>query len=326
MKRCPSCRKTYDDEKSLICQYDGTPLLETTSIGEAQAGAGIETLVVVTEEVHTVPSQTNVRTVISNRPFLIALVNFGEIPGVSLDKLAKDLNHTQKHTPKLFQFQAISGPTSLGPYDLPHNYSNAKLFGFITESFEGTGINYGIAITVEELELARFNSHDESLGVGLVTVYNHDEYKPPEKTLYQYLAYLILCEAFCITGRCHFEHDDKHYCLFDECSNKKDLRLCLEHPKIHCISNLENIGFSKIDVANAKDILAYVRKRSPKNALLKTFGNPVVGILLGGGSVNLLAGTIFTLPGLWRFSITGVLFFGIFIFFALNYVQPKKGE
>jgi|SRR5918911_2163008 hypothetical protein len=30
MKRCPQCRKTYDDA-AILCQYDGSPLLTTTS-------------------------------------------------------------------------------------------------------------------------------------------------------------------------------------------------------------------------------------------------------------------------------------------------------
>ena len=314
----------YSDPTTTLCPEDGNPLIEITTIVETKA-TGIETIAVVNEEVQMVATQATVRVqVITNRPFVIGLVNFGEVIGVSLERLASDLNRAQNGKTKLFQFQAIRGVTDLGEYDLPHNYSNKKLFSFITQSLHRTGINYGIGITVEELELGRFNSHDESAGLGLVTVYNHDEYKPSEKTLYQYLAYLILCEAFCITGHHHFEHDDKHYCLFDECSNKKDLKVCLEHPKIHCVQNLATLGFGPLDLANAAAILEYVRKRSVQNALVKTFSNPVVGMFLGGGIVNLLSGAIAALGSSWSWAITSFLFLGIVLFFLWSYFQPKK--
>jgi|GEM_PF-1845584 len=259
--------------------------------------------------------------VASQRPIPIALVTLGDHLPFKAAKLAHELGKIKNQN--LFSFHVISSfvtDEELGLYDIPNGYSKSHMLSAVKKALFGTGFSFGIGFTHESLEAANFNFHDEEAGVGLVTTDTYEIYNPKGRSLYQYLAYLVLCEAFCITGRKQFEHPERRFCLFDLCVNNNDIIKCLEQPSIHCNDQLLIAGFTQQDILSAEAALKYVKKTSLNQALRQSAKNPYSGFFLGALLMNILAGYIASLPTPWPLVITLVLALG-FVLSVLYYLQ-----
>jgi len=218
----------------------------------------------------------------SERPCRIVLIDLGGRSRVNLQRLVKTLN---SRGGELFKFE-LSTPvvTELDTYDELHCYSDERLFGVLKERIAHTDYAFAIGVTHERLNKQSFNRHNESEGIGAVTVADANEYVPPGRSLEQYLCYLILCEAFCVVGGVHFEHDEVRYCLFDMCLVKEDLVPCLQNPCIHkgCVRDLLDSGFSSADLREANRLLKYVGSTSLSRVISQAVQNPGSTLLLGG--------------------------------------------
>ena len=272
---------------------------------------------------NTSPRKISDTTALQNRPLDIALMDIGGVLGIKLDEVTKKLNSLQQD---LFHFEVMTPAlTDLGDYDKLHFYSDKVLFDHIKGRIRGSSFKYGIGITHETLDEGRFNRHAEKDGMGVVTIDDAKQYTPPGKSLLQYLCFLILCEAFCITGGEHFEHDERKYCLFDMCAKKHDLVACLAKPHIcpHCETRLKQAGFLDRDIVLAKKVLAYVGRPSLLYISKEIINNPIAGFILGGLIVNLLAAFIHDFPFKWSLVILFWLLLGYIAIMIVRYKQAQ---
>lgn len=254
----------------------------TASLGEANQGCRPQS--------RYGPRRRGLEQASHDRPCGIALVDLGGCSRINYSRLVKRLN---SRLGKVFRFE-LSTPavTDLGTYDELHIYSDERLFGLLKERIAHTDCTFAIGVTHERLHDQSFNRHNESEGVGVVTTADANEYVPPGRSLEQYLCYLILCEAFCIVGGVHFEHDEVQYCLFDMCLVKQDLTRCLQDPCIHkgCVRNLLDGGFSAADLREANRLLKWVGSPSVFHLVPQAVQNPGSMLLLGGLVGHLLRG------------------------------------
>lgn len=221
----------------------------------------------------------NIASVDGGRPIPISLMKIGKVDvqkiggteEVNLATIAKTLNDLQG----VFRYKALKDPIYLGDYDDKRGYLDETIYKGMRTRLSTEPSNYGIAILQSELNASSFNRHDrnnhtEKISVGVITTKGYKAYLPVGKNLTQYLAYLILCESFCVTSRQHIEHVGVYYCLFDECIDKDQFTRCLESPKIHsnedgdvngCFERLISYGFSEQDLRGVDPVLEFVRKK-----------------------------------------------------------------
>jgi hypothetical protein len=219
----------------------------------------------------------------------------------------------------------------LGKRDMKHSYSDEVFFSTIRKHLASTKYIYAIGITRDPLEQSSFNRHDklsftsprwrEIKMVGIITVARAHEFTPWDKTLEQYLAYLLLCESFCLSGRTHFEHDEAHSCLFDECGRLEDLLGCLEQPHLckesRCEERLREAGFTANDIVEANTLLNWIEKPSLNRILYRTINNPLSGFL-GGLIVGYLGSYMASLPAPYAQYIVGALLAGFLVSVVIN--------
>jgi hypothetical protein len=262
---------------------------------------------------------------VTQGPHEIALIDLGgRIPrSTSLEKIARKLNALQN----TFHFSFLVKITALGEFDLLHGYKDGRFLGFVKDHLRGTEYRYGIGIThMPLLEHDAFNRHDQEHGRGVITFYNYKKYIPPSRDLEQYLAYLTLCETFCLVGKTHFEHKLKEACLFDMCLEKEDLRDCLTRPEIvegtkKCQTRLRRVGFTAQDLEAGQRILEFVGR--PKlEQLIPSLLSPASGVLIGllGGELVAIFPQVVTLY--LSLAIAGVL--GATM--TYNYQRAHKGD
>jgi hypothetical protein len=202
-------------------------------------------------------------------------------------------------------------------------------------------LKYAICVVSEELEDSSFNKHNKDdwtedgtkdeatkdMGLGVITIQDYKMYSPAATKLEQYLAFLILCESFCIVSRHHIEHSERKFCLFDLCHDKKDLITSIMRAFIHdqCIEDLLSFGFNEEDIAEANKILAYVRKPNTSAILLKWLNDPRISITIGaliGILINILTAKF---PIISEITIIGlIVLIGVFITTQLNRSSPNK--
>lgn len=259
----------------------------------------------------------------AQRSRMIALVDIGELLPISLQRVARRLNSLQTG---LFRFDVVTPAVKkLGVPDRLHGYSNGLLFNSIGTRIKESDYDFVIGVTHHRLDEDRFNRHSEKEGLGVVTVADASEYMPRGKTLEQYLCYLILCEAFCLVGREHFEHDDVSYCLFDMCHVKRDLLICLARPHIctRCEQRLRNAGFSQQDIERGKQVLAYVGKTRLWDVCKEIVAHPIIGLLGGGLVIGILSEIFANFPTRWALGILGFLLFCFLVFMGIRYRQAQ---
>jgi len=205
---------------------------------------------------------------------------FSSRRGFSLTRFAELLNSLQT----CFEYTAFDQQWVLGPYDKLHIYTDEHYYerlGIIKG--EQRGYDYAIAITSDDLERSVFNTHDETRGLGIITLSHYWDYIPPGGSLQRYLAFLVLCETLCLIGHYQFEHSRPAYCLFDMCRNKRDLTLCLTRPKIEaaCEQDLRAAGFADEHIDAANSILTYVGTPSLRQIATSGIREPGAGFMLG---------------------------------------------
>ena len=255
------------------------------------------------------------------RPVPIALVDLGGQLPFKLAQLVAKLNRIQS----VFAFRVLDhvvGHAEMGKYDLPHNHSDEHLFTLIRKRTNDAGYQYGIGVTHECLEKSRFNSHDQSsFDVGVITIDSAEKYVPLGRTLSKYVAYLLVCEAFCLVGKTHFEHPESYACVFDECHQKDDLRKCLRKPDIEddCKENLVNAGFAAKDVAGAMSILKFVRRPSFLHVIRQSAESPFSGFFIGGLLVHVFGTQIAHFEGVYGTVVYFALGFGLGVSLLYNY-------
>lgn len=184
---------------------------------------------------------------------------------------------------ELFNFQHTEYETRVTE-DLPHGFTAKASFDCLSQQLENlVDISCGIGLTDSPLELGVFNHHDESRGVGVVTFEVYKQYVPETASLERYLAYLVLCEAFCLAGRKQFEHEEHRKCLFDFCGNKLEFTDCLVHPHIctQCKKELVASGFEAHLVESVEKLLFSLAKPWPGSAFNAVMRRPASAMLVG---------------------------------------------
>lgn len=189
------------------------------------------------------------------------------------------LNESQS----LFAFKHAESETRVTE-DLLHGFTAKASFDCLSGQLKNlVDVSCGIGLTDSPLELGVFNHHDESRGVGVVTFEVYKQYVPETASLERYLAYLVLCEAFCLAGRKQFEHAEHRECLFDLCGNKLEFTDCLVHPHIctECKKELVASGFEAELVASVEKFLFSLAKPRPGSAFNAVMRRPASAMLVG---------------------------------------------
>lgn len=189
------------------------------------------------------------------------------------------LNESQE----LFDFQHTESETRVTE-DLLHGFTARASFDCLSGQLENlVDVSCGIGLTDSPLELGVFNHHDESRGVGVVTFEVYKQYVPETASLERYLAYLVLCEAFCLAGRKQFEHAEHRKCLFDLCGNKLEFTDCLVHPHIctECKKELVDSGFEANLIASVEKFLFSLAKPRRGSAFNAVMRRPAPAMLVG---------------------------------------------
>lgn len=189
------------------------------------------------------------------------------------------LNESQE----LFDFQYTESETRVTE-DLLHGFTAEASFDCLSGQLKNlVDIYCGIGLTDSPLELGVFNHHDESRGVGVVTFEVYKQYVPETASLERYLAYLVLCEAFCLAGRKQFEHEEHRKCLFDLCGNKLEFTDCLVHPHIctECKKELVDSDFEPELIESVEKFLFSLAKPRPGSAFKAVMRRPAPAMLVG---------------------------------------------
>ncbi len=256
------------------------------------------------------------------RPFELGLVSLGS--EMQLARLTDRLNRLQK----IFHYEPFSPGIDLPrKYDLKHIYSDKVYYSAIEKALYRTDYNYCIGITNERLQESSFNRHDHNRGTGVITIADAEGFTPWDKTINQYLAYLILCESYCLVGKKHYEHSPRRFCLFDECHDLKDLVKCLQRPHIcnKCKKRLMQ-RFEQSDIEGAQPVLDYVGKPSILRILSRSFGNPLWGFFLGGFLTQFLYERVASLPTPWPDMVGVVLIVGLIVTPLISYRRASPGH
>lgn len=236
----------------------------------------------------------------------LAIVTADRKEEVPIGALVRRLNSLQT----LFHYQVIDPPLILGEYDERHLYNDQTYYDAIAKRIANSPIKWGIAIVSEELQEGSFNRHNEVTGCGVITVKHYKEYIPNGHSLDQYLAFLILCESFCIVCGQHLEHHMRCYCLFDMCDDKHDLIECIRKSFIHedCEQKIFAAGFTHEDFSEAEKILSFARRANTNYKFAKFASRWYVTLELG-----VLIGLIASFLVAVNLLISGVIVLGFLI-------------
>jgi len=254
-------------------------------------------------------------------PYRVGLVDLGGESGLNFLKFTRKLNSLQN----TFHYGKVSTVTELGIKDVLHGYSYENLFNMVQSHIEGTDFKFGVGIIHERLEQDAFNHHSIDQRVGIISLRDFEEYIPFGRSKEQYLAYLLLCESFCIVGGVEFEHPEERDCLFDFCRDKLHFRQCMESAKIdkYCQAKLlREGGFKPIEIEKSKKILDYAARINLKNWVNIFINNSITGFFIGGLLINLLSTKISKLYSPWPTLITIFLLFG----FICSIISPLVAQ
>jgi hypothetical protein len=267
-------------------------------------------------------------TVPVERPLLIGIIPVGHLEvverggrkDVDLEALARKLNNLQS----LFEYRVISASLIMGEYTFDHGYRDETYYETMKDRIRSSEFRWAIAVTPEELEEGAFNRHSQGEGLGIVTVESYERFIPPDSSLLRYLAYLVLCESFCIVSGQHLEHREARYCLFDMCHRKSDLTECLRRPSIHneCVTRLRRLGFTNSDLEQAYRILRYVGKPEVLHILKQAVATPGGGFLVGVAS-GLLANLLVQFSPVWSVYVAIACLVGLVLLAVSRYSRAR---
>lgn len=223
----------------------------------------------------------------------ITLVDIGgRLPdyGVNLDSLARRLNSLQR----TFKFVNLAKPVrELSDAGDRRGFTGLELINAMC-TYLGNAHAPAIGITYLGINMGghNFDCHDGHFG--LVTIDGYKDYLPIGMRLAQYISYLILCEAFCVSTGKELEHAATRGCLMDKCWPPSVFRADLAEPLLCevCKANLIREGFTGADLTGAENVLAYVGKRSLAPTLRKALSHPVSAFLVGSLLMNFLISSV----------------------------------
>jgi hypothetical protein len=256
----------------------------------------------------------------------IGIVCFGtEVPSARISLMVAELNSSKD----CFQYVMLHDTIeSDQEYDGVHCYTNDFYFNHLNvkrSQSQKSNIRFMIGVTHDGLDGDRFNVHDQVSGFGMVTMHDNEKYKPAGMSLEQYLAYLILCESFCLVGAKHYEHHKRLFDVFDECKDKQDFRKCLEKVKISPISRTKLIedGFP---VQAGERILQYTRRISPVQVLKQLGQSSIITLIAGAvlGQTNILLPAWLQAPA--AYFLVALLAGWVAISVARNYVTSSQAN
>lgn len=187
----------------------------------------------------------------------------------------------------------------LGTQEALHGYSHEQYAsGLLEISNRSSTFTNVVAVTSKPLEISEFNKHylnlDGNRATGIISIDGWRQYTPSKMELHHYLAYLLLCEAFCVSANFEFEDEIEERDLFDLCRDKSVLRECLTNVFIseHSRGLLCNQGFSETSGNRA---LAAIAKRSLKSRVREILLNPIVALVVA--VLGLFGGLIISVLG-----------------------------
>ena len=109
------------------------------------------------------------------------------------------------------------------------------------------------------------------------------KFKPPGRNLYQYAAFLSICELLINLAKKDMVHSATNFCLFDDCEDRLGFRQGMEKGEIctGCLSKLEKAGVSRTVVIQAQKVLKWCKYNSLRHSIIQTLCNPIITLALG---------------------------------------------
>lgn len=272
------------------------------------------------------------------KTYRVALVNFGErLPSdFSLGYLSKKLNSLQN----TFTFEVVrSIPVEVfGKPDFGGQwYYFKRLFEILKKHPDFPNYDYFIGIThvrlTEDEESEDDGNRDYfSLSdlekVSLITLNgNITTYNSKTKDIYQFLSFSITGELLCNLAREYLYHDKLHYCLFDECIDRSNVKLSIEKSIIcsDCLHLLKQKGISESILHDINGILNWCRRNIGKHspiyrAIIHPLSSLTVGTAIGWSA------SAFLNPNQYLFVFIGVIAvpISLFLFYTNKYKRNLK--
>ena len=257
----------------------------------------------------------------------VALVDLGENLSIKLVKLARKLNSLQKS----WRFQVVPGRPYLGDPDVESVwYYVDRLFSELAAHKPAADFDIVIGITHVGLE-----NRDSSLGVPDKDYFSLNDRKrlaviteaaskwnSPNKTLYQYFAFLTIAEVLEIAAGTGLFHQSKEVCLFDDCADRGEFRLAIERSRICTQSQhaLREAQVSDSTVTDVHNVLSWCRGTTVGRSIETTIASPVTSLVVGAAIG--WATSVFVGPH-WYGLVIAVTFLLVFVVFLSNRYRPR---
>lgn len=221
----------------------------------------------------------------------IALVDMGEKLPIRLRKLARKLSSKLKQ----FEFSVESITSSkIGDPTIQSEWHDVEvLFNKLRE--HPRTATYDILLGLTHYKITEkdpppdpsrkdYFSLSDHEKVGLISLNESvSQYRPPAKNLYQYAAFLLVCELLNVLARQDMMHTAANFCLFDECEDRAALRQGMKKGEIctKCKSRLADASIPQDVIKQVTRVLRWCKHNSLRHVLASTARNPLTTLALG---------------------------------------------
>lgn len=218
----------------------------------------------------------------------VGLVDLGENLLIKLPRLAKRLNKVQR----TFQFCVLEARPNIGPADVADQWNEVnKLFQELSAVHGAQPINFVVGVTH-----VRFTDPQETEGRVEKDYFSKSDcqkftviteamarHNSPRKSIYQYCAYLMIEGLLINMCQISLNHLEVRYCLFDECEDRVQFRLCIDRGQIckWCEAKLKECGMDEQTLKDVNRVLRWYKRDTFTSSIIGTFQTPWVTLALG---------------------------------------------
>lgn len=225
----------------------------------------------------------------------VGLVSFGERLPIRAARLASKLNGLQAS----YQFDdaGIITAAVLGSPDVEGKwYEIQKLQDLVNTRYAN---RYDLLVGITDCRITETETDEPGKSVerdyfsrsdfnkaAILTVNKSAlRYKPPNKSLEQFAAFLIITEVAIMTAKTNLTHFDNNHCIFNECEDRELLSTIIEHGEIgpECLAKIKNANVSDSELRSIRRVLRWCRTNSISNIVAQLLRDPLLTLVAGAG-------------------------------------------
>ena len=239
----------------------------------------------------------------------VGMVDLGEDLPIRIPVLCRKLNSLQKslgfHHAGIITTERLGAPDVGGRY-----YSARRVFsvlakcGFPGRSEFAAGLTRHMLMdeprdgTHQRIECFSMSDFKTLSVIGLGR--GMTRHRSPTKTIYQYAAYLTMCELLQNMVGASLSHEMPRFCLFDECEDRPSLGDCMDRHRIcsRCVPRLERGNVPKAVLDDVQRVLNWCGGVTILSAARQALQCQGTSIAMGVG-LGWLAGKMLPDPSLY---------------------------